>query len=925
MGLLISLALLLFLLTLASRFLIAYYLANDDPGDSAVYSRLARNMLEHGVFSVDEQPPYDPTLIRMPGYPIFLAGVYSVFGQDNNTAVRVVQAFIDTATCVMAAMIAWFWTSDKRRRMLSAFLTYTIISICPFIAIYAATVLTETLVTFLMAGMTLAATLSFRSRSLRSAAVRWALCGLLGGATVMLRPDSGLFIAGVGLTVVLVSLIHGRGKLTFGQRLLRLMFDGALLSIGFGAILAPWTIRNYQVFGIVQPLAPVHAAMPGEFVPEGYFKWLRSWVDDSRFIEPTQWDLGEKPLEVGKFPSKIFDSQEEKVEVAGLFEAYNHPPGDEHGETTDDKNAEDDASTIDSSGRTHLSSAADQADESSGDEKTEDAMANENDDTDPDNKFVVKMTPEIDAGFAAIAQRRIERSPARYYLFLPVKRAAAMWFDSHSLYYPFGGQMSPIKDLDWDEFQQYWLPVFTLITWLLTILGAAGLVVLWKQRRRGSNLTWLLLSVLLILPRIAFLSTIENPEPRYVVELFFFAAILGGLYLSYAASKRRVRDHVRVFSVPRLVSLDTLRGTSIAAMILVNEPGTWSSIYAPLQHADWNGATPTDLIFPFFLYTVGFSITLSIDERPEKGWPWSTYAKVFRRSAILFALGLILNALPIYNLWTGLWFEPGNLRLLGVLQRISICYLIASLLYMHATWRQQAIISGATLLLHWALLTLVRVPDCGVPELSDKLCNLASYIDRSVLGENHIWDQSPAIDPEGLLSTIGAIVTTVAGTVSAGWMKNAAEPKRKLGGLLLTGAASALIGWLWAFWYPLNKTLWTGSYVLLTAGLAAILLATLYWLMDVKGYQKPALPFVVFGTNAITLYLFESFVDNFLTVAEVEVTSESTTSLQEVIFNGVFAPLASPEVASLLYGAAFLLVCFVLMSVLYRRRVFVRI
>ena len=203
------------------------------------------------------------------------------------------------------------------------------------------------------------------------------------------------------------------------------------------------------------------------------------------------------------------------------------------------------------------------------------------------------MTPEIDAEFGQIADERIARSPVRSYLFVPAKRAAALWFDSHSLYYPFGGQMSPISDLDYDVSQQYWLPAFTLLMWIYTLLAIAGAMRLWRDRANSSNLRWLILIALMTLPRIIFFSTTENPEPRYVVELFAFCAILGAFYIGGLRFRRSESEAVEDTPPPssRVLSLDAFRGLTIAAMVLVNEPGTWSAIYAPLKHAEWNGVT----------------------------------------------------------------------------------------------------------------------------------------------------------------------------------------------------------------------------------------------------------------------------------------------------------------------------------------------
>jgi hypothetical protein len=258
---------------------------------------------------------------------------------------------------------------------------------------------------------------------------------------------------------------------------------------------------------LFQPLSPMHAEMPGEFVPFGYLKWVRTWLDDGRFVGPVLWDLDNRQIKVEKIPSYAFDSAEEKARVAALFAKYNHtdpmvaqanpsPSPDEN--SSDEENSEEDDSADDN---------ADQGNASDGD---------------------VEMTPEIDAGFAQIAKERISRAPFRYYMKLPVKRAISLWFDTHSQYYPFEGDLLPLEDLDYDIHQHWWLPLFAGLTWVYTILGVAGAWFLWRARSFHARLL-LIFTLLMIGLRLGFLSTMENPEPRYTVEFFPFLAILGGI------------------------------------------------------------------------------------------------------------------------------------------------------------------------------------------------------------------------------------------------------------------------------------------------------------------------------------------------------------------------------------------------------------
>ncbi len=909
----------LVLLTLTSRICVAYFLASDEPGDGIVYARLATNMLDHGVFSSDEEAPFSPTFIRMPGYPIFIAGVYDVLGEGNNTAVRVVQAVLDTGTCVLAAMIAFAWTSGRRRRR-AALWTYVLATLCPFIVIYTATILSETLTTFLMAAMTLTASFALKSpRALRSA-LWWILTGLIAGSAVFVRPDAGLFAAGIGLTLVVWGLCLREGQTPpLVRRVGDVFWKGAVFSLVFLLVLMPWTVRNWRVFGVFQPLSPAHGEMPGEFVAVGYDRWLRTWVDDSRYTEPMLWNLDEKPIEMSSIPPHAFDSPEEKQEVAALLDQYNYPPGTEKPKADDNS---DNSDTGDDSGDDNSDSSddnsSDQADDGSASDQEQPDDQSSDDQMD-ESAHPVKMTPEIDAGFGTIADERIARAPMRYYLWTPIKRAGALWFDSHSLYWPFGGQMSKITDLDYDEHQQYWLPFFTLLTWGYTILMLLGVVAMWRDT---SMRRWLVLLALMTLPRVIFLSTVENPEPRYVIELFLFTAIAGGIWIASRKLRRVSRPEL---SQSRLVSLDVFRGITIAAMTVVNEPGTWSAVYPPMLHAEWNGATPTDWIFPFFLFIVGVSIAFAFGRYQSESATAPVYSKIVRRTVLLFGLGLLLNIFPIYNLWTGLWFEPSHVRIMGVLQRIAVCYGIAAAIFLWTRWRTQVAIVAILLLGYWALMTLIAPPGCAPANTVDTVCNLGGYVDRAVLGLNHMWAQSQVVDPEGILSTLPAIGTTLLGVLAGTWLRAPGRAKKKVLWMLGSGVALFAIGWLWSMWFPLNKSLWTSSYVLYTGGLATVFLAAIYWLVDLKGYKKCATPFVVFGTNAIALYVGSSLFGEALNVVEVEAGNDTTQTLQERIFNAWFLPHADPVNASLLFSLAFLLVWFVLIWLMYRKRIFLKV
>ena len=335
---------------------------------------------------------------------------------------------------------------------------------------------------------------------------------------------------------------------------------------------------------------------------------------------------------------------------------------------------------------------------------------------------------------------------------------------------------------------------------------------------------------------------------------------------------------------------------------------------------------PTDLIFPFFLFIVGVSIVFAFKKRSDEGKSNARlHYKIVKRSIILFGIGLLLEIFPFYNIWTAAWFDPGTTRIMGVLQRIAICYLVAGIVFLHTGWKEQTIITACILFGYWALMTLVNVPGCDVMSLNDHACNLAAYIDRLVLTEAHIWDQSKVFDPEGLLTTLPAIATTLAGVLSGQWLLSDRPQQKKAIGMLWFGGGLTALGWLWSNWFPLNKSLWTSSYVVYTAGIAILLLAVFYWMIDIKGYQRWAKPFFIFGTNAIALYVGTTVVGKIFDIAEMSAPNDTTISLQSKVFDIVFVPLASPTNASLLYAIAFVLIWLFLMWLLYRKKIVVKI
>jgi 4-amino-4-deoxy-L-arabinose transferase-like glycosyltransferase len=534
---------LLLLTALSFRVAVARFLANDTPDDGKVYAQIARNILEQHVYSIETEAPYNPTLIRLPGYPLFLSGVYALFGHTDNGAVRVVQALIDTATCALIALVAFLWQPDEKRKRRSSICALALAAICPFTTIYVATILTETITMFLVVAMCLTTTLALQSKKAGNALALWIATGLIAGTAVMFRPDSGLFALAIGLTLVVAVL--GRAsdvKLSSWRwdvlyRSARASYIGAVFSLAFCLVLVPWTVRNSRVFHLFQPLAPAHAEMPGEFVPRGYFHWLRTWIDDGRYIGPVLWSLDSAPIKLGDIPDRAFDSAEERQRVGALLDKYNHP-SEEPDLFTDQA---DSSKPSDSNGEAKKDDESDQADNGSDDEDDQgddEDKTDENAPADQASDQSVEMTPEIDAGFAQLARERVAHHPFRYYVWLPLKRAHTLWFDTHSQYYPFEGELLPLDDLDYTIHQQYWLPLFAFLTLIYSLLGIWGGYFLWQTRDFNARL-WVLLAALMVLIRVGFFATLENPEPRYVVEVFPLLALLGGIALTQIGRRKK--------------------------------------------------------------------------------------------------------------------------------------------------------------------------------------------------------------------------------------------------------------------------------------------------------------------------------------------------------------------------------------------------
>jgi Uncharacterized conserved protein len=353
-------------------------------------------------------------------------------------------------------------------------------------------------------------------------------------------------------------------------------------------------------------------------------------------------------------------------------------------------------------------------------------------------------------------------------------------------------------------------------------------------------------------------------------------------------------------------------------MLVVNTPGTWEHAYPQLLHADWNGWTYTDTIFPFFLFIVGVSMAFSFSRRLAEGaGRGALLLHTLRRAAIIFGLGLALNTLSFFL------FHRTQVRIPGVLQRIGVCFFFAALIYLLLGPRGLLPAAAVLLAAYWALMTFVPVPGYG-PGRLDVEGNLAAWLDRAVLGA-HTWKHNPGWDPEGLLSTLSAIATTLFGIAAGEWLRLPSSWSRKLAGLMAGGAIAFSLGLLWGTSFPINKNLWTSSYSLLMSGLAAICLALCLWIVDVKGWKKWSKPFEWLGTNAIALFVGATLATLLLLWIKLTGHDGKRRSLYRTIFHTVFDHFADPRIGSLLFALSFCAAWMAVGALLYRKRIFIKV
>jgi predicted acyltransferase len=363
----------------------------------------------------------------------------------------------------------------------------------------------------------------------------------------------------------------------------------------------------------------------------------------------------------------------------------------------------------------------------------------------------------------------------------------------------------------------------------------------------------------------------------------------------------------------RLTSLDVFRGITIALMILVNNPGG-ADYYIFLQHASWNGWTLADLVFPFFIFIVGASIPFAFMSKLDQGMSRRKLLMgVMRRTIILFSLGLFINGFPT--------FDPATFRIMGVLQRIALCYLFAALVFLFLKPKWRIYLTVAIPIAYWMLMTLMPVPGYGPGVLTEN-GNLAGYVDRLLLN-GHIYTST--YDPEGLLSTLPAVATALIGVLAGQHLKSNATPRTKTVNLLFFGSISLIIGSLWDFWFPINKNLWTSSYVAFTGGIALILLATCFFIIDAKGYTTWTKPFTMLGLNSIFIYVLSEIVNLILIYTSIPIAENISLPLKSLIFERLFASWAGLLHGSFIYALTYLAFCWTVAAILYRKRIFVKV
>ncbi len=396
----------------------------------------------------------------------------------------------------------------------------------------------------------------------------------------------------------------------------------------------------------------------------------------------------------------------------------------------------------------------------------------------------------------------------------------------------------------------------------------------------------------------------------------------------------------------RLLSLDVFRGMTVAGMLLVNDPGSWEHIYAPLEHAPWNGWTPTDLIFPFFLFIAGITTHLSLSARRARGDDeHAIRAQIIRRGLLIFLFGFLVNGFP-YFVWGDIHgiADPSilqritarllNWRITGVLQRIGIAYLVAGLITQRTTLRQQVTIIASLLFGYWFVMTVLPVPGegtIGALLLDTPSRTMAAWTDRTLLDwsrwglGNHLWVGGVTWDPEGVLSTVPAICTAMLGNLAGRWIGTRRPLTERLAGLFAAGALAMMLGLMWHWVFPINKSLWTSSYTLFAAGLACVSLATVMWIVDFQKWRAWTKFFVVYGLNPMMAFVGSGVLARCI-YSIFKVTKDGKRmSLQAGIYETLFTPWLSPINASLAFAVTFVLFWYAILYYMYKRNIIFKV
>lgn len=370
------------------------------------------------------------------------------------------------------------------------------------------------------------------------------------------------------------------------------------------------------------------------------------------------------------------------------------------------------------------------------------------------------------------------------------------------------------------------------------------------------------------------------------------------------------------------MSLDIFRGLMVAGMILVDNPGSDEKAYWAIKHAEWNGWTTADFIFPSFLFLVGVSMMFSFPSRLRRGESRpQILLHAFKRSLILIAVGLFVNASPIVGLDVHSW------RFEGVTQRIALCYFVAAILVLWSDFRGQLITIVVCLVGYWALLRFVPVPGFGVPgrdiPFMDPNRNIAAWLDRKLFA-GHLFDGTR--DPEGIISTIPAIATTLIGVLTGHWLRSNQARGKIVGRMILFGILGLIAGEVWNVWFPINKYLWTGSFVLFTGGFALVFLAFLYWVLEIKRWRGAwTMPVLVFGMNAIAGFVADSLVYGPGYSFNVKGANGADVMWHDAAQARFMALGLNPANASLLYSIAALAFCWLLLWPLWRKKIFIKV